>query len=118
MTTATKPRRGNCNHEMTALIVDVHAAWRDQSACAGLDMNPAEDSPEESEALKVCDTCPVLRDCSRWVLPLNEYTDPGGVCGGMTERGRARLRVSTAIGTGMATAALTTATACQLASPL
>jgi hypothetical protein len=105
MTTATRPRRNNCDHEMTALIVDVHAAWRDHAACAGLDMNPAEDSPGESEALKVCDTCPVLRDCRRWVMPLNEYTDPGGICGGMTERGRTRLRVSTAIKAGMATAA-------------
>jgi hypothetical protein len=107
MTTATKPRprRNNCDHEMTALIVDVHAAWRDHAACAGLDMNPAEDSSEESEALQVCDTCPVLRDCRRWVMPLNECTDPGGICGGMTERGRTRLRVSTAIKAGMAATA-------------
>lgn len=104
MTTATKPQRGDTDHVRAALAVDIHAAWRDQAACAGLDMNPEPDSPEESRALAVCDTCPVLRDCSRWVMPLNEYTDPGGICGGMTERGRARLRTSTAIKAGMAKA--------------
>lgn len=102
MSTLTKPYRHSADHELTALIVDVHAAWRDRAACAGLDMNPAEGSPEESQALAVCDTCPVLRDCRRWVMPLNEYTDPGGICGAMTERGRTRLRFSTAIKAGMA----------------
>lgn len=105
MTTATRPQRGDTDHVRAALAVDIHAAWRGRSACAGLDMNPEPGSPEESKALAICATCPVLPDCSQWVMPLNEYTDPGGVCGGMTERGRARWRHTTAIKAGMAATA-------------
>lgn len=101
MSTATRLPRNPCDHVVTALAADVRAAWRDLALCAGLDMNPAEGSDEEAEALDVCAACPVLAECSRWVMPLNEYSDPGGVCGGMTERRRKSIRHGSAIRNGM-----------------
>jgi len=105
MTTATRAARYPCDHAQTALEVDVLADWRDLALCAGLDMNPAEGSNEEAAALAACQACPVLTECNRWVMPLNEYSDPGGVCGGLTERRRQAIRRSAAIKAGMARAA-------------
>lgn len=102
MTTATRLPRYPCDHAQTALEVDVLADWRDLALCAGLDMNPAEGGAEEAKALGVCAACPVLAECSSWVMPLNEYSDPGGVCGGMTERRRKSVRHGTAIRAAMA----------------
>jgi len=104
MTTATRVPRYPCDHVQTALEADVLADWRDLALCAGLNMNPAEGSNEEAEALDTCQACPVLAECNSWVMPLNEYSDPGGVCGGLTERRRQAIRRSAAIKAGMARA--------------
>lgn len=62
------------------------AGWRDKAACVG--KSKLMDKGPQDKAKQVCSSCPVLADCQAWVrmLPLNE--DPGGVCGGLTERER------------------------------
>jgi hypothetical protein len=105
VTTGTKPRWGKTDHARDAQAADVCAAWRDRAACAGLDMSPDPiDADATEKAVAVCATCPVLRECSRWVMRLDEAADPGGVCGWMTERARTRWRTSTAIKAGMSAA--------------
>ena len=116
MSTATKKPRNNCDHALTALETDVLADWRDLALCAGLNMHPAEDGNEEAEALAICQACPVRAECSSWVMPLNEYSDPGGVCGGLTERRRQAIRRSAAIKAGMARAGASQASEHELCS--
>lgn len=86
------------NYAASAEAADLTASWRDEAACHGLGslMDPPRDYADtvaELDALAVCRwRCPVLDDCRSWVLSLPERHDPGGVCGGLTERDRTHAR--------------------------
>lgn len=73
------------------LDADVLAAWRRKAACPGSSLT-MDDPDREAEALALCADCPVLRACRAWVLKQANDADPGGVCGGMTEKGRKKAR--------------------------
>lgn len=69
---------------------DVLAPWRDRAVCYGRAyvMDPPEPTKElEKLAKALCDRCPVIWPCTRWVLGIRLSVDPGGVAAGMTERG-------------------------------
>ncbi len=67
--------------------------WRDDAACkdSDIDFFPTGpyDSPErrqsEMEALTVCASCPVRRECRAWAMGAPEIY---GVWGGLTEQER------------------------------
>jgi WhiB family redox-sensing transcriptional regulator len=66
-------------------------AWRDDSACKGLDPNMFHTGRGEStrEALAVCAGCIVVKECLHYALSNSIKV---GVWGGTTERQRRRLR--------------------------
>jgi hypothetical protein len=83
------------NHTYSAELTEPRAPWRNHAACQGLDMEPEENSQAEVDALQRCRyRCPVFTQCSTWVLALTAGLDPGGVCGGTTERSRPNLRAN------------------------
>jgi hypothetical protein len=79
----------------------LNETWGDDAACHG-QAELLEDPDLEAEAKTLClgsridgiPRCPVIDECTRWVLPLRRHHDPGGVRAGMneTERNRARRR--------------------------
>lgn len=67
--------------------------WYRRAACRGMDM--AIFFPENAhyaDALAVCATCPVTRECLESVLPIEN--DLYGVFGGMTPKQREAVRWS------------------------
>lgn len=87
------------DHHHTGQIAEAAARWRTEAACRGLGhlMDPpprARTTQRQWEAQDLCMTCPVLNACLHWVLALPEDLDPGGVCGGLTEKERARRRAA------------------------
>ena len=87
------------DHHHTGQIAQAAARWRAEAACRGLGhlMDPpphARTTQRQWEAQDLCMTCPVLQACLHWVLTLPEDLDPGGVCGGLTEKERARRRAA------------------------
>jgi hypothetical protein len=83
------------NYQQSADAAELWASWRDQAACIGqpaLMDPPVGDLPAEWAATDLCRGCPALTDCRTWVMSLLERHDPGGVCGGMTERERTHAR--------------------------
>jgi hypothetical protein len=81
--------------------LDLNETWGENAACHGK-AELLEDPDLETEAKTLClgapldgiPRCPVIDECTRWVLPLRRHKDPGGVRAGMneTERNRARRR--------------------------
>ena len=63
--------------------------WPTRAACAG---QPDVLEGDEQAAKALCDSCPVLTDCGRWVMPLRSWEDPGGVKAGLTEAQRKHFR--------------------------
>ena len=49
-----------------------------------------EDSPtwDKADAIAICQSCPVQRECLRWAL---EKREKWGIWGGMTGKGRSNL---------------------------
>lgn len=86
----------NLDHTATGRDANILAPWRDRAACYAMPgvMDPPGGHAEASEgrALAVCGGCPVTRECFAWVMARKDRCDPGGVCGGMTERARSKLR--------------------------
>jgi len=76
--------------------------WDALAACGGRSvlMDPAPElvPVNQPAALALCQSCPVLDDCRRWVLALAPSDDPGGVCGGLTPPERDTLRAPAASG--------------------
>ncbi|MER7213556.1 WhiB family transcriptional regulator [Streptosporangium sp. NPDC000239] len=60
--------------------------WALRAACVGKALLMAK-GPQDL-AKRVCRSCPVLRECRTWVQSLTPADDPGGVCGGLTEKER------------------------------
>lgn len=71
--------------------------WARDAACA---FEGAADILNEggTEAKALCDSCPVIRQCTSWVLGLNRITDVDHYSAGMTreERQKARRRIKRA----------------------
>jgi hypothetical protein len=63
--------------------------WRTRAACAG---RPQDLQGDTQAARDLCRSCPVIRDCTRWVMTLPPRADPGEVVAGMTEKERNRVR--------------------------
>lgn len=87
--------RSDFHHARTAALTDPTAPWRTRAACNGKAdlMDQAEPTQAGTRRAKaVCRTCPVLADCKDWVLRLHSGLDPGGVCGGLTELQRLKVR--------------------------
>lgn len=76
-----------------ALTAPLHGTWTTRAACVGYSWLLESDQPGDIHAARaLCATCPVIGDCTRWVMSLQPREDPGGVVAGMTafERSRAR----------------------------
>lgn len=71
---------------------EVNFGWMDQAGCLGLDPDSFFPSTGEraSSARKICDTCPVRRQC----LDLAKATGASGIWGGTTEVQRKRDRAA------------------------
>jgi hypothetical protein len=79
----------------------LNETWGENAACHGK-AELLENPDLEAEAKTLClgsridgiPRCPVIDECTRWVLPLRRHKDPGGVRAGMneSERNRARRR--------------------------
>lgn len=65
--------------------------WHADAGCGGLGTIMG-DPDFEGEALELCRSCDVLALCRAWVTSLSGIDDPGGVCGGTTEKERKALR--------------------------
>lgn len=95
--------RVTTNHALSGELTDPLARWRMHAACKGLDMEPVERSWAEGDALNLCwYRCPVLQQCHDWVMALEAGLDPGGVCGGTTDRSRPGLRANASRAAGRA----------------
>lgn len=77
--------------------------WMDHGACRGQDTTiwfPASAQPHVSAAaIAVCNTCPVRNLCLEYAM---EHGEAHGVWGGVTERGRQRLRRQQRLNLGLA----------------
>ena len=64
--------------------------WYEQAACQGLDVELfyADQPAQNSEAMRVCATCPVRAHCHETAMELRESF---GVWGGTPERQRRRI---------------------------
>lgn len=63
--------------------------WPTRAACKG---RPGVMDGDEQAAKDLCATCPVIRECTRWVMPMRYAEDPGGVVAGMTYAERKQVR--------------------------
>lgn len=63
--------------------------WPTRAACAG---QPGVMDGDEQAAKDLCATCPVIWECTRWVMPMRYTDDPGGVVAGMTYAERKAMR--------------------------
>jgi hypothetical protein len=70
-----------------ALLLD---PWGDQASCIG--KADVLEAPNETPAKTMCAYCPVIQECTTWVLGLSHKQDPGGVRAGMNENQRNRTR--------------------------
>lgn len=90
-----------------ALRLQVDQPWREHAACTGrgLVMDPPAETVAAArdlgtdrrlweKAKAICRTCPVYAECQAWVLSLPGDRDLTGVCGGLTQDQRHRLRAS------------------------
>ena len=75
--------------EQIALSAD--RAWQDQANCLGVDPDLffPERGASTREAKEVCRGCVVRNDCLEYALDNGEKF---GICGGLSERERRRLR--------------------------
>lgn len=93
------------DHAETAARLGVDQPWRKDAACAGRSdvMDPGADQIAAAKQLgaeghlwsaakQVCAGCPVYWRCRQWALSLPAGGDVSGVCGGLTEAERTRLR--------------------------
>lgn len=91
------PLRKATVSDLEAATAGLRAAWGERAACrrdAGLLDPDSPDWVDEATAIAVCRACPVLTECRAWVLALPASVDVGGVCGGLTEHERARIRAA------------------------
>lgn len=75
------------------MTVDVSSDWRTRAACTEVDpdvMHPGYVAEEIAAAKRVCQPCPVRRECLRNALELGEQE---GVWGGLTSAERRNLQV-------------------------
>jgi hypothetical protein len=81
--------------------------WTEQAACSGLNMELGchskrqavyERSVRDRARLMLCVTCPVLEQCTDWVLSEDDDPTPCHITAGMVpvERGRIRKRMQAA----------------------
>ena len=70
--------------------------WRDEAACLGADTDTFFDHNRVDEALSICETCPVIRECRDYATTRpGAINDIQGVWGGKTERQIQRVRAGT-----------------------
>jgi hypothetical protein len=81
------PYRSAYHETLTALLRN---DWTRRAACAG--QWQVMESPDESHGKAVCSGCPVVAECSAWVMSLHPYEQPDGVVAGMSPRDRKRAR--------------------------
>lgn len=72
------------------LAVDAPTDWRAAAACREVDVEVffAIDEVSQREAVAICETCPVRRECLEHAIANREQY---GVWGGMREQDRKRL---------------------------
>ncbi|WP_433233847.1 WhiB family transcriptional regulator [Actinomadura nitritigenes] len=93
------------DHARAADALRVDQPWRSGAACQGqgLVMDPPAEEVKAAQELGVerllwrsakelCWSCGVYDRCQAWVLSLPKEADVTGVCGGMTEGERRRVR--------------------------
>jgi hypothetical protein len=93
-TPPTSKREILTDHNRTAQVANPRAPWRTRAACLGKAqiMDRKQRDRPNGEALALCRNCPVLDDCKAWVLSLPDTLDPGGICAGLNERQRMKIR--------------------------
>jgi len=70
--------------------------WREQAACADIDVNlffppPGQEGRSQARlAIKLCDSCPVKADCLAYALTFDHRSLPG-IWGGTTEHQRFKM---------------------------
>jgi hypothetical protein len=64
--------------------------WADRASCKGQPL--ILENPNETPAKTMCAYCPVIRQCTDWVLGLTPRQDPGGIRAGMNVMQRNRAR--------------------------
>lgn len=97
--------RAASDHARAADALKVDQPWRQLAACQGrgLVMDPPAEEVKAAQELgderllwrsgkELCWSCEVYDQCRTWVLGLPKEADPSGVCGGMTEHERRRVR--------------------------
>lgn len=79
---------------LSGILAGSNQLWRKQSACANPEVDPeifhakAKHKDEVKAAKKICNACPVAKQCLTWALETNE---PYGICGGLTTGERRSL---------------------------
>lgn len=70
--------------------------WMDYALCAQVDPDlwfpDTGDNGASSAAKKVCATCVVKAPCALWLASFSDVKDSYGIAGGMSSRGRRRVR--------------------------
>lgn len=88
-------------------LTDLWPSWQREGRCFGVGSNyffgdekqqPTMSIKQVRQASKLCDVCPVYRECLRWALENNEEY---GVWAGTS--GRTRRKIQKVLGTGQAT---------------
>lgn len=72
------------------LTESLSSEWTARAACAG--RWQVMESPDETRGKRVCAGCPVVAECTAWVMSLHPYEQPDGVVAGMSPRDRKRAR--------------------------
>ena len=79
--------RGAYHKALTELL---GGTWTKRAACGGKSL--VMENPDDTPAKAVCGVCPVIRECTRWVMSLSPREEPDGVVAGMNRRDRRRAR--------------------------
>ena len=65
--------------------------WQSQAACRGLDADLFYTEHNDHQALRVCQTCPVMWPCRYWALEFADWQQHG-TAGGLTATTRRTIR--------------------------
>ena len=77
---------------LAGLLAGHGDAWRQRSACRGMDPNLFHRRSSENAASAVCARCPVQPDCLAWAMSLPADQDGAGIHAGLNVTERRALR--------------------------
>ena len=69
--------------------------WYQQAACAGYPLDwwfAAKNTPERTQAIAICEECPVLTECDQMTIDNEKPVTRFGIWAGLTETARTRRR--------------------------